>query len=161
MKRQTTAPIPTVWERIAAKQIEMNALFEEAVQDVFKETEGAAFLGEDNVAFALYWLLAVQANPEVMSGLFNAADFGVKAPLFDKLVVAYNANSAGKAILDGPYDVLSQDVLRYAMDAKLEFDSAAKTNQKYRQVVRDAPQYRKPPKGRTPPPPPTNLLPTT
>ena len=146
MQKKTTAPNPTVWERIKVNQLEMNKLFKEAVEDIFKNTEGLAFLGEDNTAFVSYWLKAVQANPEVMDGLFDTEDFAVKENLFSNLVTAYNDCNAGRAILDTPYDILSQDVFRYAMDAKIKFDAVAVKNQKYKQVVKDAPQYRKPSK---------------
>ena len=151
MKKKTVVPDPTVWDRIKAKQIEMNALFREAIDQIFKETEGAAFLGEDNVSFVTYWLAAVQEHPKVMDGLYNAADFAVKETIFRKLVVAYNDYNVGRAIMDESYDILSQDLLRYAMDAKLKFDEVAGKDKGtvYKQVCKDAPQYRKPPKTKT------------
>ena len=148
----TTAPNPTVWERIKQKQLEMNELYKEAIEDVFKETDGAAFLGEDNAAFASYWLAAVTEHPEVMDGLYNTTDFTVKEQIFKKLVVVYNDSNAGKAILDSPYDDLSKDLFRYAMDAKIKFDEMPDRYTTYKQVVKDAPQYRKPSKTKTPAP---------
>ena len=144
MKKMTTAPNPTVWERIKLKQLEMNDLYREAIEDVFKETDGAAFLGEDNTAFATYWLAAVTEHPQVMDGLYNTPDFTVKEQIFKKLIVVYNDSNAGRAILDSPYNDLSKDIFRYAMDAKLKFDEVSERYATYKQVVRDAPQYRKP-----------------
>ena len=34
MKKKTVVPDPTVWDRIKAKQIEMNALFREAIDQI-------------------------------------------------------------------------------------------------------------------------------
>ena len=142
-------PESDVWARIKAKQAELDVLFAEAATDIYKETKGEAFLGEDNMSFADYWLGAVQKYPQVMTGLFNTPDFATKLDLFKAFVIVYNDNNAGKAILDAPYDIMSKDLLRYALEAQKSFDAAASNDATYKQVIKDAPQYRKSPQKKT------------
>jgi hypothetical protein len=143
MKQKTIAPEVSVWERIQTKQAELSELYREAVTEVYKETEGAAFLGEDNLSFAKYWLDAALKNPKVMSGLFNTEDFAVKYALFEKLVIAYNGHNASGAIMDASYNATSQDVYRYTMNVKKAFTEASGDVKELKQVVRDAPKHRK------------------
>lgn len=142
MSRQTTvAPKLDIWERISTKQAELHALYEEAAQDVFKETDGEAFLGEKNVSFAQYWMGAVKKSPKAVSGEFKISDFEIKSALFPLFIEVYNTHNAAGSILDGPYDILSKDVLRYATDAKKAFGISSDVVCK--QALKDAPQFRK------------------
>jgi hypothetical protein len=150
MKQKTVVPEVSVWERIQAKQAELSELYREAVAEVYKETEGSAFLGEDNLSFTKFWLDAVINNPKVMSGLFNLEDFIVKYALFEKLVTSYNGHNASGAIMDAAYNAASQDVYRYTMDVKKAFTEASKNVKELKQTVRDAPKHRKVSKSKSP-----------
>ena len=143
MSRQiTTAPRATIWDEIKETQEKLNALYLEASVNVFKETEGEAFLGEKNQSFGTYWASSVKKSPTVVTGEFNTTDFIVKAPLFGKFVDAYNAHNLVGSALDTPYDILSKDVLRYSLDAQKTFKDSK--NAICKQAVKDAPEYRKP-----------------
>ena len=142
MSRQTTiAPNADIWERIKTKQAELHALYVEAAQNIYKETQGEAFLGEKNLAYAQYWTGAVKKSPKAVTGEFNAADFQVKAAMFPDFVEVYNTHNAAGSVLDEPYNILAKDVLRYATDAKKAFDISSDAVCK--QAAKDAPQYRK------------------
>jgi hypothetical protein len=142
-RQKTVAPNPDIWARIEFKQAELHALYEEAAVGIYKGTEGEAFLGEKNVAFAQYWMNAVKKTPTVVTGEFNLPDFEIKEGLFPLFVKVYNAHNAAGAVLSEPYDILAKDVLRYSSDAKKSFDISSDPVRK--QVVKDAPAYRKPP----------------
>jgi hypothetical protein len=141
-RQKTTAPNPDIWVRIEAKQVELHALYEEAATGIYKNTDGEAFLGEKNVAFAQYWLSAVKKAPKAVTGEFDLPDFEVKEGLFPSFVKVYNTHNAAGAVLSEPYDILSKDVLRYSVDAKKVFDISSDPVRK--QTVKDAPVYRKP-----------------
>ncbi len=142
MSRQTTvAPNPDIWTRIETKQAELQALYEEAAGDIYKNTDGGAFLGEKNVSYAQYWLSAVKKSPKAVTGEFDILDFDVKATLFPFFVKVYNGHNAAAAILDAPYDILAKDVLRYATDARKSFEISSDAICK--QALKDAPLYRK------------------
>lgn len=140
-RQKTLAPNPDIWERIKTKQAELHGLYEEATQDIFKNTEGEAFLGEKNVAFAQFWASAVKKSPKAVTGEYPINDFDVKAALFPQFVEVYNTHNAAGALLDEPYDILSKDVLRYATDAKKAFGISSDAVCK--QALKDAPLYRK------------------
>ncbi len=143
MSRQITAtPRETIWDEIKETQEKLNALYLEAGLNVFKETEGEAFLGEKNQSFGTYWAASVKQSPKVVTGEFNTADFIVKAPLFGKFVVAYNGHNLIGSVLDTPYDILSKDILRYSLDAQKTFKDSK--NAICKQAVKDSPEYRKP-----------------
>lgn len=142
-RQKTIAPNPDVFVRIAAKQAELQSLYEEAAEGIYKSTDGEAFLGEKNVAFAHYWLGAVKSTPKAVTGEFDLLDYDVKEGLFPLFVKIYNAHNAAGAVLAEPYDILSKDVLRYSTDAKKSFDISSDPVRK--QTVKDAPLYRKPP----------------
>ncbi len=139
--QKTLAPNPDIWERIKTKQAELHSLYEEATQEIYKETEGEAFLGEKNVSYAQYWVGAVKKSPKAVSGEYPVNDFEVKAALFPQFVEVYNTHNAAGALLDAPYDILSKDVLRYATDAKKAFGIS--TDAVCKQALKDAPVYRK------------------
>lgn len=140
-RQKTTAPNPDIWVRIEAKQIELHTLYEEAAVGIYKGTDGEAFLGEKNVAFAQYWLNAVKKTPKAVTGEFDLPDFEVKEGLFPSFITVYNAHNAAGAVLSEPYDILAKDVLRYSADAKKSFDISSDPVRK--QTVKDAPVYRK------------------
>ena len=140
-RQKTIAPNPDIWARIEAKQNELQALYEEAAEGIYKTTSGEAYLGEKNVAFAQYWLGAVKKTPKAVTGEFDIADFDVKTGLFPFFVAAYNGHNAAGAILDNPYTFLAKDVLYYSSDAKKTFDLSSDPVRK--QTVKDAPLYRK------------------
>jgi hypothetical protein len=142
-RQKTVAPNPDIWARIEVKQAELHALYEEAAVGIYKGTDGEAFLGEKNVAFAQYWLNAVKKTPTAVTGEFDLPDFEVKEGLFPSFVTVYNAHNAAGSVLSEPYDILAKDVLRYSSDAKKSFDISSDPVRK--QTVRDAPNYRKPP----------------
>ena len=50
----TKAPRPEIWGEIATKQTELQVLYTEAGVNIFKQTDGVAFLGEKNTAHAQY-----------------------------------------------------------------------------------------------------------
>ncbi|MBL7816081.1 MAG: hypothetical protein JNL70_13775 [Saprospiraceae bacterium] len=138
----TIAPRETIWDEIKAEQAKLSALYEEAGINVYKATEGEAFLGEKNQAFGSYWAFAVSQSPNAVTGEFNTGDFNVKAPLFQRFVEVYNGHNRIGSMLDAPYDVLSKDILRYSLDAKKSFKDSK--NAVCKQAVKDAPEYRKP-----------------
>ena len=143
MSRQvTSAPREEIWDEIKETQEKLNALYFEAGLNVFKETDGEAFLGEKNQSFATYWAGAVKKSPTVVSGEFNTADFVVKAPLFGKFVEVYNGHNLVGSALDTPYDILSKDTLRYSLDSRNSFKESK--NATCKQAVKDSPEYRKP-----------------
>ena len=142
-RQKTIAPNVDIWARIEAKQTELQALYEEAAEGIYKNTDGESFLGEKNVAFAQYWLGAVKKTPKAVTGEFDLPDFDLKTGLFPSFVAAYNGHNAAGAILDTPYNILSKDVLYYASDARKTFDLSKDLVRK--QVVKDAPVHRKPP----------------
>ena len=140
-RQKTVAPNSDIWERIKTKQAELHGLYEEATQEIFKETEGEAFLSEKNVSYAQYWIGAVKKSPKAVTGEYQINDFEVKAALFSQFVEVYNTHNAAGALLDAPYDILSKDVLRYATDAKKAFGISSDAVCK--QALKDAPLYRK------------------
>jgi hypothetical protein len=146
-RQKTVAPNSDIWERIKTTQAELHSLYEEATQYIFKETEGEAFLGEKNVSYAQYWIGAVKKSPRAVSGEFQINDFEVKTDLFSKFVEVYNTHNAAASILDGPYDILSKDVLRYATDAKKAFGISSDAVCK--QALKDAPMFRKASSGKS------------
>jgi hypothetical protein len=148
MSRKTKAPSNAdIWTRIKTKQDELHVLYQEATQDIYKGTEGDAFLGEKNVFYAQYWLGAVKKSPKAVTGEFDLDDFEVKADLFPKFIEVYNNHNANSALLEDPYNFLSKDVLRYATDARKSFSIS--NDPVCKQAIKDAPRLRKLPASKT------------
>ena len=141
-RQKTIAPNTDIWARIEAKQTELQALYEEAAEGIYKNTDGEAFLGEKNVAFAQYWLGVVKKTPKAVAGEFDISDYDIKMGLFPSFIAAYNGHNAAGAILDTPYNILSKDTFFYSSDARKTFDGSKDPVRK--QIVKDAPAYRKP-----------------
>ena len=142
--QKTTPPRAGIWTEIATKQAELQALYAEAGLNVFKETEGEAFLGEKNTFYSTYWHSSVKKHPLLVKGSFNIADYGVKNELFPYFVAAYNGHNAACAVLNEPYNILSKDLLRYGSDARKGFDDSK--DAVHKQIIKDAPAFRKQPK---------------
>ena len=138
----TKAPRPEIWGEIATKQAELQALYTEAGANIFKQTDGAAFLGEKNTAHSQYWHGVVKKHPTIVKGTFDTPDYGVKNELFPRYVEVYNGHNAAGAVLENPYDVLSQDTNRYSLDARKAFIESK--DAVHKQIVKDAPPIRKP-----------------
>ena len=139
--KKSAAPQLDIWEQIRVKQGELQALYTDVAENIFKATDGEAYLGEKNISYAEYWSEAVKGFPKVVSGMFNGEDFEAKTALFPLFVKAYNGHNAVGSVLNTPYDILAKDVLRYSTDAQKSFKSSNEDVSK--QIVKDAPVYRK------------------
>jgi hypothetical protein len=105
--------IETLAQMIETHHQETEQLYQALASKMTKQTEGSAFLSDDNVAAMEYWLKVAKEQPQILSAGFDLKGLESVTAFFKAVASLSADNDARIALLKTARDNASQDCAWY------------------------------------------------